>query len=145
MNSPFLVQFKKQRSNEILLNSIELKYDSQLNYNILESKNDIELLTMTKTSVVKSEQPDEDSETLSKDKLNRLYSQTKIITEVKTEKSENLVEDLSSSQLNKLYLQTKTITRVKSEQPDEIEDSLFQLLLSTQTFTKAIGEGSDED
>lgn len=113
MSSPFLTQFKKERTDDILSNSIKLKYDTQLDYNILESKNGDMLMTMTKTQV-KTEQPDEASNELSPEQLRKLYLQTKSITEVKSEQPDE-IEEMFYQEL----MATQTFTKTINESSDE--------------------------
>lgn len=113
-NVIFLTQFKKERTYDVISNSIELKYDKNLDYNILQSDNCLEQMSMTKT-------------------------------QVKLEQADEISNDLSMEQIKKLYLGTKSLTDVKTEQPDEIEENFYSELMSTQTFTKAGSEGSDQD
>lgn len=113
-NVIFLTQFKKERIYDVLSNSIELEYDKNLDYNIFQSIERLELMSMTKTGV-------------------------------KVEQTDEVSNELSKEQIQKLYLETKSLTDVKTEQPDEIEENFYSELMSTQTFTKAGNEGSDQD
>lgn len=113
-NIPFLTQFKKERTYDGVSNSIVLKYNRDLDYNIMQSSESMELMSMTKTQV-KVEQPDE------------------------------IANEYNNRQIHKLYLQTKSLTDVKAEQPDEIEENFYSELMATQTFTKTVNEGSDQD
>ncbi len=113
-NIPFLAQFKKERTYDGVANSIELKYDRDLDYNILQSKGNMELMAVTNTRV-KVEQPDE------------------------------VANDFDFGKMYKLYLQTKTNSDIKIEQPDEIEENFYSEYMATQTLTKSINEGSDQD
>lgn len=113
MNSPFLTQFKKERIDDFLSNSIKLKYNNQLDYNILESKNDQVLMIMT-TTKVKLEQPDEVPNEISAEQLRKLYLQTKSITEVKTEQPDEIEETFYQE-----LMATQTSTSTVSEQLDK--------------------------
>ena len=113
-NIPFLAQFKKERTYDGVSNSIELKYDRDLDYNILQSRGSMELMAMTNTRV-KFEQPDEEA------------------------------KDFNFGKMYNLYLQTKTNSDIKVEQPDEIEENFYSELMATQTITKSLNEGSDQD
>lgn len=113
MDSPFLTQFKKERIDDFLSSSIKLKYDTQLDYNILETKNNDLLMTMTKTQV-KTEQPDEATDELSAEQLRKLYLQTKSITEVKSEQPDE-IEEIFYQEL----MATQTFTKTINESSDE--------------------------
>ncbi len=113
MESPFLVQFKKERTEDNISNSIKLKYDSKLDYNTFESNAGSTLLTMTKTQV-KTEQPDEFTNELSGEELQQIYLQTKSLTDVKAEKPDE-IEELCYLEL----MATQTFTKVISEKQDE--------------------------
>ena len=112
MNSvPFLVQFKKERTVDVLSNSVILKYDPNTDQNILEHNN-IFLMAMTKTQI-KTEKPDEALDEINNTELRRLYLQTKTFTEVKSELSDKNEENFYSS-----FLYSQTFTRSKGEGTD---------------------------
>jgi hypothetical protein len=113
MNSPFLTQFKRKRIDDGLSNSIVLKYNTKLDYNVFQSKDTSNLMTITKTQV-KTEQPDDVDNELGEEQLRKLYLQTKTLTEVKKEQSDEIDEVLLSE-----LIATQTSTRIINEAPDE--------------------------
>ena len=70
-----------------------------------------------------------------------MLSQT--TTRVNVEKPDSF--NLQDDQNGLFILLSKTITEVKPEKPDVMGNDAFMNALSTNTFTKSNGEGSDKD
>lgn len=109
---PFLVQFKKERSLECSDILSEIKYNNELDYNIITNLNTILLNTMTKTSV-KDEQPDEIKVDSEDQFETSTYLKTQTITRVKTEEPDE-IDDLSLMEL----MATQTFTKSVGETND---------------------------